>query len=77
MAQCGDKVQAVMQPLLKAQITEAIGISPVDDKGVAAWLHFEVDMDARSPILYFRYPSVHTDGFAYIRREVKLELGTL
>ena len=74
---CGDKVQAVMQPLLEAQITQAIGAPSVDDKGVAAWLHFEVDMDARSPILYFRYPSVHTDGFAYIRREVKLELGTL
>ncbi len=74
---CGDKVQAVMQPLLEAQITQAIGAPPKDDNGVAAWLHFEVDVDARSPILYFRYPSVHTDGFAYVRREVKLELGTL
>jgi Nucleotidyl transferase AbiEii toxin, Type IV TA system len=74
---CGDKVQAVVQPLLEAQITKAIGVAPKDEQGVAAWLHFEVDTDARSPILYFRYPSVHTDGFAYIRREVKLELGTL
>jgi Nucleotidyl transferase AbiEii toxin, Type IV TA system len=74
---CGDKVQAVMQPLLEAQISEAIGTPPADSNGVAAWLRFEVDTDARSPVLYFRYPSVHTDGFAYIRREVKLELGTL
>lgn len=41
------------------------------------WLHYELDADAKSPILYFRYPTTQTQGFGYMRREVKLEFGTL
>jgi hypothetical protein len=36
-----------------------------------------LDADAKSPILFFRYPSTQADGFSYLRREVKLEFGTL
>jgi hypothetical protein len=28
-------------------------------------------------LLYFRYPTTQTPGFGYMRREVKLEFGTL
>jgi len=40
-------------------------------------LRYGLDSDAKSPILYFRYPSTQRDGFTYVRREVKLEIGTL
>ena len=42
-----------------------------------AWLFYELDADAKSPILFFRYPSTQVLGFSYLRREVKLEFGTL
>ena len=38
---------------------------------------FELDPQAHSPILYFNYPAQQTTGLGYIRRNVKLELGSL
>ena len=70
---CGAKAQEVVMPLLESTVRAALG-APQD---VAAWLRYEVDAAARSPILYFRYPTQQRTGFAYIQREVKLELGTL
>ena len=69
---CGEKVQQVVLPLLESTISAALGTAPKN-----AWLHYELDADAKSPILYFRYPTTQTQGFAYVRREVKLEFGTL
>jgi len=69
---CADKVQQVVLPLLEASIAGALGAAPAGQ-----WLHYELDADAKSPIVYFRYPSTQTNGFDYVRREVKLELGTL
>lgn len=69
---CSAKAQAVLMPALELVITSALG-SPA--KG--AWLRFEVDADAKSPIVYFAYPSTQSGGFEYLKREVKLELGTL
>lgn len=69
---CGVKVQEVVAPLLESAITEALGAA-----SPGRWLHYELDADAKSPILYFRYPSSQANGFDYVRREVKLELGTL
>jgi len=69
---CGIKVQEVVAPLLESAITEALGAA-----SEGSWLHYELDADAKSPILYFRYPSGQANGFDYVRREVKLELGTL
>jgi len=71
-ALCSIKAQAVMMPALEAALVNALGSSA---KG--AWLRFEVDADAKSPIVYFAYPSTQGGGFGYLRREVKLELGTL
>lgn len=70
---CGLKVREVLQPQLEAVIRDALGVSQTAD----AWLRYEDDEVARSPILYFRYPTQQRTGFSYIQREVKLELGTL
>jgi len=59
-------------PLLEDAISQVLG-APFTGK----WLQYELDMDAKSPILYFRYPTTQAHGFDYVRREVKLELGTL
>ena len=69
---CADKVQQVVLPLLEGAIINALGAAPT-----GKWLHYELDVDAKSPILYFRYPTSQNHGFDYVRREVKLELGTL
>ena len=69
---CADKVQQVVLPLLEGANINALGTAPA-----GKWLHYELDVDAKSPILYFRYPTLPGHGFDYVRREVKLELGTL
>jgi hypothetical protein len=63
---CADKVQQVVLPLLESAIVDALGCAPAGQ-----WLHCELDADAKSPILFFRYPSTRIDGFPYMRREVK------
>jgi hypothetical protein len=69
---CAAKAHEVLLPVLSAAITQALGNGPEE-----GWLRFELDADAKSPIVYFRYPTLQPAGFAYLRREVKLELGTL
>ena len=69
---CADKVQQVLMPLLEEAIVHALGTAPT-----GKWLVYELDVDAKSPIIYFRYPVSHSQGFDYVRREVKLEMGTL
>jgi hypothetical protein len=71
-ALCSAKAQAVLMPALEAAIASALGASTA-----GGWLRFEVDADAKSPIVYFAYPSTQGGGFSYLKREVKLELGTL
>jgi hypothetical protein len=69
---CADKVQLVVLPLLESAVVNVLGSAPA-----GTWLHYELDTDAKSPIVYFRYPTSQGHGFDYVRREVKLELGTL
>ena len=69
---CGEKARQVVLPLLEQVITDALGQSPA-----GAWLRYALDADAKSPILYFRYPATQQHGLSYVAREVKLELGTL
>ena len=71
-ALCSAKTQTVLIPALQAAITSALGAPTT-----GSWLRFEMDADAKSPIVYFAYPSAQGGGFDYLRREVKLELGTL
>lgn len=69
---CADKVQQVLLPMLEGAIIDALGTAPA-----GKWLHDEMDVDAKSSNLFFRYPSTQSQGFTYMRREVKLEFGTL
>lgn len=69
---CADKAQAVVLPLLEQAIAQRLGEAPAGH-----WLRYELDADAKSPIIYFAYPTTRQGGFAYLAREVKLELGTL
>jgi len=70
---CSVKVQDVIAPRLETAVRNALG-SPASG---SSWLTFEVDTQAHSPNLYFNYPANQTMGLSYIRRNVKLELGSL
>jgi hypothetical protein len=70
---CGVKAQDTIAPVLEAAIRTALGAS---GEG-GSWLSYEVDTQAGSPILSFNYPAGQTTGFTYVRRDVKLELGSL
>lgn len=69
---CGEKARALVLPLLEQAIAQRLGQAPAGH-----WLRYELDVDAKSPIIYFGYPTTQRGGFAYVAREVKLELGTL
>lgn len=69
---CAERAQQVVMPLLEGAIAQALGSAPDGN-----WLRYELDADAKSPIVYFRYPAGAGAGFEYLQREVKLELGTL
>jgi Nucleotidyl transferase AbiEii toxin, Type IV TA system len=71
--QCGERTRALLMPRLEEAIVEHLGTR----KGGAPWLRYEDDPVARSPIVHFEYPSAEAGGFDYLRREVKLELGSL
>jgi len=69
---CAETVRERVQPTLEAALFSALGTPEA-----GGWLRFELDAEAQSPILYFRYPATQSAGFDYLRREVKLELGAL
>jgi hypothetical protein len=70
---CSVTVQNVIAPRLETAIRNALGSLP----NGGAWLTLEMDAQAQSPNLYFNYPTQQTTGLSYIRRNVKLELGSL
>ena len=70
---CAEKVQNTIAPLLEAVIQQTLG--PAADADT--WLRYELDTQAQSPALRFHYPVTQAAGFAYIPRNVKLELGAL
>jgi len=41
------------------------------------WMEFQLDDDTDSPVVLFHYPSNEATGFAYLRRSIKLEFGSL
>ena len=55
---CADKVQQVLLPLLEGAIVDALGTAPA-----GKWLHYELDVDAKSPIFTFATP--HRGGMAW------------
>jgi hypothetical protein len=72
-AQCGEQTRNVLMPRLEQVIVEHLGRRP----GGASWLRCEDDAVARWPVVHFEYPTASEPGFEYLRREVKLELGSL
>ncbi len=70
---CAIKAQDVIVPVLDAAIREALGPPSTS----ANWLSLELDDQTHSPILHFHYPVTHSAGLSYVRRAVKLELGSL
>lgn len=69
---CAQKTEAVVMPALEEAITQVLGAAPQ-----GAWLRYDLDADAKSPIVFFQYPASGLADFEYLKREVKLELGTL
>lgn len=70
-AACGQAVQSLIAPVLEAAAIDTLG-----DRG-EAWFEFLTDLATHSPVLLFHYPSTQPDGFAYLKRSVKLEFGSL
>ncbi|MHB1124441.1 MAG: nucleotidyl transferase AbiEii/AbiGii toxin family protein [Ramlibacter sp.] len=69
---CAEKTREELMPALEHAVAQVLGDAPA-----GAWLHYDLDTDAKSPIVYFRYPVTQRTDFEYLQREVKLELGTL
>jgi len=72
-AQCGEQTRNVLMPRLEQSIAGHLGRCMPGP----SWLRYEDDPVVRSPVVYFEYPTVAVPGFEYLRREVKLELGSL
>jgi hypothetical protein len=70
---CIAAVEGQVRPALEEAITEAIG----PEASSSDHLVFQVDSQAHSPVLIFRYPTDEPDLQGYIRPQVKLELGSL
>ena len=71
--QCADRTRSFLMPQLERAIVEHLG----KREAGASWLRYEDDPIARSPVIHFEYPTAEAAGLEYLRREVKLELGSL
>ena len=72
-AQCGERTRSYLMPRLEQAIVDHLGRR----KGGPSWLRYEDDPIARSLVVHFEYPTAEAMGFEYLRREVKLEVGSL
>ncbi len=70
---CGERLEKGIVPRLESNIRAALGESGAGQ----SWLRYEFDERVHGPIVYFQYPSAVSLGVDYIRREVKLEVGSL
>lgn len=70
---CETCVEERFQPVLEAAMTGILG-APTQHP---TWLNYELDSQAATPNLWFRYPSVFPQAGGYIAKQVKLELGAL
>jgi hypothetical protein len=71
--QCAEKTRTVLIPHLEQAIVQHMGKCGTG----ASWLRYEDDPVAHSPVVHFAYPTSEGKGLEYLRREVKLELGSL
>lgn len=70
-AACGAAVQNQIAPRLETAVAGVLG-----QRG-EPWFEYLVDPITRSPALLFHYPSTQPAGFEYLKRSVKLEVGSL
>ncbi len=70
-AACEAAVQSQIGPEMEAAVAGVLG------KSERAWFEFLTDANTNSPVLLFHYPSSQPGGLDYLRRSVKLELGSL
>lgn len=68
---CEVAVRTQIMPMLEAKVASVLGTSEQER------LEFLKDLKTHSPVLLFHYPSSTLTGFAYIKRSVKLEFGSL
>ena len=68
---CEVAVQTQIMPALEASVLDVLG------KNEQVQFEFLIDPNTNSPVLLFHYPSSEPTGFAYIKRSVKLEFGSL
>lgn len=68
---CEERVAHRFQPALEAAISARLGCPS------RPWLWFEIDPQAATPNLWFRYPTALPQAGGYIAKQVKLELGAL
>jgi len=61
------------------QLEQIIGptLEPLKEKVEQDWLEFLVDPQTNSPVILFHYPTIQPSGFEYLKRSIKLELGSL
>jgi hypothetical protein len=52
-------------------------LEPLKPSGDHHWLEFVIDGLTHSPVILFHYPTTQPSGFEYLKRSVKLELGSL
>jgi hypothetical protein len=70
-AACSLAVEKRIGPKLEEAVAAVLG------KGKDAWFEFMTDAATNSPVLLFHYSTTQPPGFAYLRRSVKLEFGSL
>ncbi len=70
---CTKRVRDWFVPELERVAQESLGAR----SGGRNWMEFEIDVSTNSPVVLFHYPSTLPAGFAYLRRSVKMEFGSL
>jgi hypothetical protein len=70
-AKCTEVVRDMLAPELSSALQTQLGATE------QPWLTFEVDAHSHSPVLLFHYPSTQPPALDYLKRSVKLELGSL
>lgn len=68
---CGAAVRDQLMPAMESVVAKILG------RSAPGWFQFITDPSTNSPVLLFRYPSSQPTGFEYLRRDVKLEFGSL
>lgn len=68
---CAAVVRDALAPEISAVIQAHLGAAE------QPWLTFEIDTHSHSPVVLFHYPTTQPPALDYLKRSVKLELGSL